>query len=69
MSLDKSVIDLAIQKRYSDFSNAMRIELRSKLSRHPEIVRYSNEFDKIQKMKIAFSQIVNPHKESKWAIN
>lgn len=64
MSLDASVIDLAIQKRYSDFSNVLRAELRSKLSNHPEMVNYSNEFDKIKKIKIAFSQINNPTKDT-----
>jgi hypothetical protein len=62
MSLNVSVIDSAVQKRFTEFSLAVSNELRSKLSTHPSIVAYTQEFDKIRKLKDSFSNISNPSK-------
>lgn len=63
MSLDVSVIDSAVQKRFTEFSTAVGNELRNKLSSHPDIVEYSQEFDRIRKLKDSFSNIANPSKQ------
>ena len=60
MSLNVSVIDSAAQKRFTEFSLAVSNELRSKLSNHPDVVAYSQEFDRIRKLKGEFSNISNP---------
>lgn len=60
MSLNVSVIDSAVQKRFTEFSLAVSNELRSRLSSHPDIVAYSQEFDRIRKLKDSFSNISNP---------
>jgi hypothetical protein len=62
MSLNVSVIDSAVQKRFTEFSLAVSNELRNKLSTHPSIVAYTQEFDKIRKLKDSFSNISNPSK-------
>lgn len=64
MSLDSSVIDAAMQKKYSDFSCAVLAELHAKLANRPELVKYVNEFDKIKNMKTAFANISKMGKES-----
>ena len=63
MSLNVSVIDSAVQKRFTEFSLAVGNELRSKLSNHPDILAYSQEFDRIRKLKDSFSNISNPSKQ------
>lgn len=62
MSLNVSVIDSAVQKRFTEFSLAVSNELRNKLSNHPDIVEYSQEFDRIKKLKDEFTNITNPSK-------
>jgi hypothetical protein len=57
MSLDKTVIDSAVEKKYSDFSDAVKSELANKLASHPTVKKYADEFDKIQQMKSIFSKI------------
>lgn len=57
MNLDSSAIDLAVNKKYLAFSDVVKQELRSKMSNHEISVNYSNEYDKIQKMKSAFAEI------------
>ena len=62
MGLNVSVIDSAAQKRFTEFSLAVGNELRSKLSNHPDVVAYSQVFDRIRKLKDEFSNISNPSK-------
>jgi len=57
MSLDTNVIELAINKKYTDFSNAIKTELHSKLAAHDSASKYANDYDKIQQMKSNFAKI------------
>ena len=63
MSLDVNVIKMAIDKKYSDFSDAIKTVLHSKLSSHADVQAYSNEYDRIQSMKSDFSNIVSKGQE------
>ena len=57
--MDKSVINMAVNKKYSDFSSVIKTALHSKLASSPEIDAYTQEFDKIQQMKTSFAEINN----------
>lgn len=57
MSLDSGVVQLAVDKKYTDFEQAIKSELTAKLSDNAVIKKYSKEFDKIQHMKSEFSRI------------
>lgn len=51
-------IRFAADKKYTDFSNAVKIELKQKLSDHSTVQNYKSEFERIQNMKDLFSQVV-----------
>ena len=55
--MDQSIIDLAVQKKYSDFANAIKSNLRTKLKNHEEIQTFSTEYDRMQDLKSKFAQI------------
>lgn len=57
MKLDKNVIDMAVDKKFSDFSSAIKTVLHSKLAGTPEIQTYTADFDNIQQMKTSFAAI------------
>lgn len=57
MSLDSGVVQLAVDKKYTDFEQAIKSELTAKLSDNAVIKKYSKEFDNIQQMKSEFSRI------------
>jgi len=57
MSLDKTIIDMAVQKHYSDFDKSIKDELRYKLSTHPEIVEYTKNIDSISSLRSKFAEI------------
>ena len=57
MSLDTTVIDMATNKKYTDFSDTIKSTLYNKMGNHSLAKQYANEFDKIQKMKKTFSEI------------
>jgi len=59
MSLDKTIIDSAVDKKYTEFSDAVKTELKAKLSNHSDVKQYANDFDKIQHMKSIFAKINN----------
>lgn len=63
MSLDVNVIKMAVDKKYSEFSDAIKSALHSKLSNHVDIQSYANEYDRIQSMKNDFSNIVSKGQE------
>lgn len=54
-----NVLDYVADKKYSDFSAAVKQELLYKLGNSNEIKSFASEFDKIQQMKNLFSQISN----------
>lgn len=47
----------ASEKKFTQFSDAVKTELRQKLAGREEIQSYVSDFDKIQQMKSAFAQI------------
>lgn len=51
-------IKFAMDKKYTDFSTAVKTELKQKLATHPEIETYKSDFEKIQDMKNLFSQVI-----------
>lgn len=55
--LDKTVIDKAVGKKYSDFSDAVKAELQNKMTNHPDAKNYASEYDKIQDMKKLFAKV------------
>jgi hypothetical protein len=55
--LDKTVIDKAVDKKYTELSAVVKAELHHKLSKHEDVVKYAEEYDKIQHMKQMFAQI------------
>lgn len=59
MSLDQEVISKATDKKYSEFSDAIKAELKTKMANHPDAKQYASDFDKIQDMKNMFAKISN----------
>ena len=57
MSLETGVIDSAVNKKYSEFSDAIKTELKTKLANNSDIKKYVDDFDKIQQMKTLFAKI------------
>jgi selenocysteine-specific translation elongation factor len=55
--LDANDITAAVEKRYTDFSNAIKQELNNKLQNHPIIQNHTSEFERIERLKDIFSQI------------
>lgn len=53
----ENVIQSVADKKYTDFSTAVRQELLNKMSTNSTIQNYTNDFDKIQQMKSLFAQI------------
>ena len=61
--LEPSDLELAVDKRYTDFSNAIKQELANKVANNPVIQDFESEFDRIQKLKGIFAQINSTVKE------
>jgi hypothetical protein len=61
--IDKNVIDSAIDKKYTEFSDAIKVELKNKMNGHDTAKEYSSAYDKIQQMKNVFAKISNPDQE------
>ena len=57
MSLETKIIDSAVDKKYTEFSDAIKSELKTKLGNNSDINQYKDDFDKIQQMKTIFSKI------------
>jgi peptidoglycan hydrolase-like amidase len=55
--LDSNDLNAAQEKRYTDFSNAIKQELNNKLQNNPVIQSNVSEFERIQQLKDIFSQI------------
>lgn len=55
--LDKTVIDKAVDKKYTEFSDIVKAELHTKLTNHEASIAYAQEYDKIQKMRSQFAAI------------
>lgn len=63
MGLDTTVINNAIDKKYTDFSMSIKNELQNKLSSHPNSIAYSTEYDRIQMIKQRFAEINSQSEE------
>jgi len=61
--LEPSDLESAVDKRYTDFSNAIKQELANKVANNPVIQNFETEFDRIQKLKGIFAQINSTVKE------
>lgn len=57
MSLTTSNIDAAMNGEYTNFSNAVKTELKRKLSNHSSFVKFENDYNKIQRLKSEFNKI------------
>lgn len=57
MTLDTTVIDKAVNKKYTEFSDVIKTELHNKLTNHPDTVKYANDYDKVQTLKHMFAEI------------
>jgi 5'-deoxynucleotidase YfbR-like HD superfamily hydrolase len=57
MAVDNKVLNLASDKKFTEFSKAIKQELKNKLSNHKEVKQYVSDYDKIQQMKDSFAEI------------
>lgn len=55
----ENVMQFVADKKYTEFSNAVKNELMNKLGSSSEMKTYISDYDKIQQMKSLFSQINN----------
>ena len=55
--MEQKIIDLAVQKKYSEFASAVKTELHSKMKNHEDVKSFSAEYDKIQNLKSKFAGI------------
>ena len=62
MSLDTNIINSAANKKYTEFSDAIKAELRAKFAEHPVSKKYASDYDSIHTMKQMFAEI-NAHAE------
>lgn len=53
----ENVMHSVADKKYTDFSTAVRQELLNKMSNTPVVKNYTTDFDRIQQMKSLFAQI------------
>jgi hypothetical protein len=61
--LEPKDIELAVDKKYTDFSTAIKQELANKVQSNPVIQSFESEFDRMQKLKDIFAQINSTTKE------
>jgi len=59
----EEIIKNANNKQYTAFADAVKTELKDKLTAHPEVTSYTAELDYINDLKSAFSEINNPSEE------
>lgn len=63
MAIDTDVLQKAKDKKFTDFSKAVKQELNNKLSNHKTVKTYVSDYDKIQQMKKAFADIARQKSE------
>ena len=54
---DTNIMQSVADKKYTEFSTAVKQELLNKVSNTETMKNYTSEFDRIQKMKDLFAQI------------
>lgn len=64
MPLEQDTIDDVKDKKFTDFSNAVKQELKQKLSSHKGTKAYVSDFDKIKQMKSSFAKISKINQET-----
>jgi hypothetical protein len=57
MTLDKKILDKAVDGKFTEVSNAVKGVLHKKLSTHADSVEFSTSVDKIQQFKTRFADI------------
>ena len=57
MEIENNIMQAVADKKYSEFSTAVKQELLNKMSNTETMKNYTSEFDKIQQMKSLFAQI------------
>lgn len=57
MENEISIMQAVADKKYTEFSTAVKQELLNKMSNTETMKNYTSEFDKIQQMKSLFAQI------------
>lgn len=55
--MDKEIISLATDRKFTEFSDAIKNVLRDKLSSHEVVKDYATKIDDFSKMKSVFSGI------------
>ncbi len=60
--MEPDVLNLAYDKKFTDFSKAVKQELNNKLSNHQITKEYVSDYDKIQNMKQQFAKIAKENK-------
>lgn len=55
--MNTNIFKSALDKKFTDFSQAVKSELKTKLANREEIKTHVSDFEKIQQMKASFAQI------------
>jgi 5'-deoxynucleotidase YfbR-like HD superfamily hydrolase len=63
MKLDNKTIELAVNGKYTEFSEIIKTALHDKVANNAKAQEYAKEFDKIQNMKAAFADIAKSTEE------
>lgn len=56
-TMEIETLQLAADKKFTDFENAVKLELQNKLSNHDYMKKYASAYDNINRMKDLFNQI------------
>jgi len=57
MPLNTDVINSAVDKEYTKFSDSVKAVFADKLNNHPDIEVYKRDLDNIRQMKVTFADI------------
>lgn len=55
--MDKEVIDMAVDKKFSEFADNVKNSLKQKLVNHEVIKQYTADIEHVDKLKQAFTDI------------
>lgn len=55
--MNPDILRHAEEGKFTEFSNAVKTELKSKLANNPVIKQHTDDYDKIQDMKASFAKI------------
>jgi len=59
----ENIIQNAKDKKYTDFSNAVKKELDDRLNNNPKNQQFASDYEKIQQTKELFKKITQPEQE------